>query len=76
MKLYHLNLTVNDVSASRQFLEIYFGLTCRGSRMIYCRSSLLVKIINNNLNQIKKRKVKLRAIFGALLWYFSSFFIS
>ncbi|MGE7184648.1 VOC family protein [Peribacillus sp. NPDC006672] len=32
MKINHLNLTVNDVTASREFLEKYFGLTCAGSR--------------------------------------------
>lgn len=32
MKLNHLNLTVSDVSATRNFLETYFGLTCVGSR--------------------------------------------
>lgn len=30
MKLNHLNLTVTDVSAARQFLETYFGLIDRG----------------------------------------------
>lgn len=29
MKLNHLNLTVTDVVATRQFLEKYFGLHCR-----------------------------------------------
>lgn len=32
MKLNHLNLTVNNVSAARNFLEKYFGLTCGASR--------------------------------------------
>jgi catechol 2,3-dioxygenase-like lactoylglutathione lyase family enzyme len=32
MKMNHLNLTVNDVAASREFLEKYFGMTCAGSR--------------------------------------------
>ncbi|RAS81888.1 VOC family protein [Priestia endophytica] len=32
MKLNHLNLTVEDVESSRQFLETYFGMTCVGSR--------------------------------------------
>ena len=32
MKLNHLNLTVDDVAASRDFLETYFGMTCVGSR--------------------------------------------
>lgn len=32
MKLNHVNLTVNDVDASRKFLETYFGMTCVGSR--------------------------------------------
>lgn len=32
MILKHLNLTVNDVDASRQFLETYFGMNCVGSR--------------------------------------------
>ncbi|MCM3720046.1 VOC family protein [Fictibacillus phosphorivorans] len=32
MKLNHINLTVTDVSASREFLEKYFGLKCVGSR--------------------------------------------
>lgn len=32
MILKHLNLTVNDVDASRQFLETYFSMTCVGSR--------------------------------------------
>ncbi len=27
MKINHINLTVNDVTASRDFLETYFGLT-------------------------------------------------
>ncbi|MDQ0883509.1 lactoylglutathione lyase [Peribacillus sp. V2I11] len=32
MKINHINLTVNDVTASREFLETYFGLTCAGSK--------------------------------------------
>lgn len=32
MKLNHLNLTVDDVTASRAFLETYFGMKCAGSR--------------------------------------------
>ncbi|HWO98769.1 MAG TPA: VOC family protein [Bacillus sp. (in: firmicutes)] len=32
MKLNHLNLTVIDVQATREFLETYFGLKCLGSR--------------------------------------------
>ncbi|MDR4950354.1 VOC family protein [Neobacillus cucumis] len=32
MKLKHLNLTVNDVLATRNFLEKYFGLTSGASR--------------------------------------------
>ncbi|PKR85366.1 VOC family protein [Heyndrickxia camelliae] len=32
MKLNHLNLTVTDVSASRDFLEKYFDMKCVGSR--------------------------------------------
>ncbi|NRG48232.1 VOC family protein [Bacillus sp. CRN 9] len=32
MKLNHLNLTVTDVAASRDFLETYFNLKCVGSR--------------------------------------------
>ncbi|GAK08070.1 VOC family protein [Geomicrobium sp. JCM 19038] len=32
MKLGHLNLTVNDVNASKEFLETYFNMTCVGSR--------------------------------------------
>ena len=32
MRLNHLNLTVSDVSASREFLEKYFGMKCVGSR--------------------------------------------
>ncbi|MDQ0268155.1 VOC family protein [Cytobacillus purgationiresistens] len=32
MKLNHLNLTVNDVQESRDFLETYFGMKCIGSR--------------------------------------------
>ncbi|WP_341302654.1 VOC family protein [Lysinibacillus sp. FSL H8-0500] len=32
MKLNHLNLTVNDVDATRQFLETYFHMICVGSR--------------------------------------------
>jgi len=32
MKLNHLNLTVTDVSASREFLEKYFDMKCVGSR--------------------------------------------
>lgn len=32
MKLNHLNLTVTDVQAAREFLETYFGLKCVGSR--------------------------------------------
>ncbi|MED4229547.1 VOC family protein [Neobacillus cucumis] len=32
MKLNHLNLTVSDVSAARNFLENYFGLKCGASR--------------------------------------------
>ncbi|HEK9102137.1 VOC family protein [Bacillus pfraonensis] len=32
MKINHLNLTVTDVPAAREFLEKYFGLTCRGTR--------------------------------------------
>ena len=31
MKLKHLNLTVTDVLAARNFLEKYFGLTCGAS---------------------------------------------
>ncbi|PGA34086.1 VOC family protein [Bacillus wiedmannii] len=32
MKIKHLNLTVSDVVAAREFLEKYFGLTCSGTR--------------------------------------------
>ncbi|PJN88457.1 VOC family protein [Bacillus sp. mrc49] len=32
MKINHLNLTVTDVPATRNFLETYFGLTCIGSK--------------------------------------------
>jgi lactoylglutathione lyase len=32
MKLNHLNLTVNDVKAAREFLEKYFGLQTVGTR--------------------------------------------
>jgi len=32
MKLNHLNLTVTDVSAAREFLETYFGMKCEGTR--------------------------------------------
>lgn len=32
MKLNHLNLTVNDVDASREFLEKYFDMVCVGRR--------------------------------------------
>ncbi|MGC4378334.1 VOC family protein [Fictibacillus sp. Mic-4] len=32
MKLNHLNLTVTDVQATREFLEKYFGLTCKASQ--------------------------------------------
>jgi len=32
MKLNHLNLTVNDVGAAREFLETYFNMKCVGSR--------------------------------------------
>lgn len=32
MKLNHLNLTVTDVRAAKEFLEKYFGLTCGGVR--------------------------------------------
>ncbi|MBP2078781.1 VOC family protein [Oceanobacillus polygoni] len=32
MILKHLNLTVTDVEASRQFLETYFDMTCVNSR--------------------------------------------
>ncbi|QQZ08490.1 VOC family protein [Heyndrickxia vini] len=32
MKLNHLNLTVEDVEITREFLENYFGMTCIGSR--------------------------------------------
>lgn len=32
MKLNHLNLTVTDVNAAREFLEKYFGLECKGTR--------------------------------------------
>lgn len=32
MKLNHLNLTVTDVSATKGFLERYFGLTCARQR--------------------------------------------
>lgn len=32
MKLNHLNLTVNDVPAAREFLETYFGLTALAER--------------------------------------------
>src|SRR5687767_15121442 len=32
MKINHINLTVNDVTATREFLERYFGLSCAGSR--------------------------------------------
>ncbi|MBE5106276.1 VOC family protein [Bacillus thuringiensis] len=32
MKIKHLNLTVTDVVAAREFLETYFGLTCSGTR--------------------------------------------
>lgn len=31
MKLDHLNLTVTDVLATREFLETYFDMTCRSS---------------------------------------------
>lgn len=32
MGIKHLNLTVADVVAAREFLEKYFGLTCSGTR--------------------------------------------
>jgi catechol-2,3-dioxygenase len=32
MKLNHLNLTVTDVPAAREFLETYFGMKCEGTR--------------------------------------------
>ncbi|MFD1452444.1 VOC family protein [Oceanobacillus sojae] len=32
MQLNHLNLTVNDVEASREFLEKYFDMKCVNSR--------------------------------------------
>ncbi|WP_096438937.1 VOC family protein [Alteribacter populi] len=32
MKLHHLNLTVTDVSATKTFLETYFGMRCISSR--------------------------------------------
>jgi catechol 2,3-dioxygenase-like lactoylglutathione lyase family enzyme len=32
MKIHHLNLTVTDVSATQEFLETYFGMTCRANR--------------------------------------------
>jgi catechol 2,3-dioxygenase-like lactoylglutathione lyase family enzyme len=32
LKIKHLNLTVSDVAATREFLEKYFGLTCSGAR--------------------------------------------
>ncbi|MDR0267238.1 VOC family protein [Paenibacillus sp.] len=32
MKIHHLNLTVPDVSATKEFLETYFGLTCGRTR--------------------------------------------
>ena len=32
LKINHLNLTVTDVTAAREFLERYFGLTCGGTR--------------------------------------------
>ncbi len=32
MKLNHVNLTVNDVPAAREFLETYFGLTALAER--------------------------------------------
>ena len=32
MKLNHLNLTVNDVNATREFLEKYFGLKTMDTR--------------------------------------------
>ncbi|WP_445492700.1 VOC family protein [Niallia sp. 03133] len=32
MKFNHLNLTVTDIMAARNFLEKYFGLTCKASR--------------------------------------------
>ncbi|SDT48223.1 Catechol 2,3-dioxygenase [Paenibacillaceae bacterium GAS479] len=32
MKLNHLNLTVTDVAAARDFLQTYFGLTVGGER--------------------------------------------
>ncbi|WP_413376636.1 VOC family protein [Alkalihalobacillus sp. 1P02AB] len=32
MKLNHLNLTVTNVEAAREFLETYFGMTCEGTR--------------------------------------------
>jgi len=32
MKLNHLNLTVTDVGAAREFLETYFGLRCAATR--------------------------------------------
>ncbi|AJH73239.1 hypothetical protein DJ86_1348 [Bacillus cereus ATCC 4342] len=32
MKIKHLNLTVSDVAATREFLEKYFHLTCSGAR--------------------------------------------
>jgi lactoylglutathione lyase len=32
MRIKHLNLTVTDVPAARNFLETYFHLTCGGTR--------------------------------------------
>ncbi|MGG0465389.1 VOC family protein [Priestia aryabhattai] len=32
MKIHHLNLTVTDVSATQEFLETYFGMTCKVHR--------------------------------------------
>lgn len=32
MGIKHLNLTVTDVTAAREFLEKYFGLICSGTR--------------------------------------------
>jgi len=32
MKIHHLNLTVTDVPATQEFLETYFGMTCRANR--------------------------------------------
>ncbi|MFD1458203.1 VOC family protein [Scopulibacillus daqui] len=32
MKVKHLNLTVTDVPAARDFLETYFGMTCKTSK--------------------------------------------